>query len=610
MTPEKILKSVFGYEKFRPLQKEIIDNVLNKKDTLAIMPTGGGKSLCYQIPAMIFEGITIVVSPLISLMQDQVDSLRENGVPAVYLNSSVNWDNYLEIVRDLKSGNIKIVYVSPEGLNTSRMQNLFHDCSVPIKCITIDEAHCVSEWGHDFRPDYLEIASFRKQFPNAVCLALTATATHQVQSDIIQNLHMKNPEVKTASFNRENIFLEVKPKKNALNQVLECLKEHQKECGIIYCFSRKQVDSLFDSLKGLGYSVSKYHAGLSDFDRKKNQDEFLKDEIQIMIATVAFGMGINKSNVRFVINYDMPKSLEEYYQEIGRAGRDGLASHALLLYSTQDIHKIRYFFEESSDPQKSEKLLQGIINYASAKTCRRKVLLNYFGEKFENPAEKECCCDICLQGPLPLKDLTIPTQKFMSCIIRTNARFGINYIVDILLGSKAKRIIENHHDKLSTWGIGKELSKENWLNLGDYLIEDNYIVKTGDYNILQITQKGKNALVNRDKILLPVNFSVERIINQKPQKQISKATQKTRNFIQNLSDSDLLLYNALKDWRKKSADEQNIPPYIIFGDKTIEDLVEKKPKTNLELLDVFGIGELKAEKIGSQILRIISDHLN
>ena len=260
MTPEKILKSVFGYEKFRPLQKEIIDNVLNKKDTLAIMPTGGGKSLCYQIPAMIFEGITIVVSPLISLMQDQVDSLRENGVPAVYLNSSVNWDNYLEIVKDLKSGNIKIVYVSPEGLNTSRMQNLFHDCSVPIKCITIDEAHCVSEWGHDFRPDYLEIASFRRQFPNAVCLALTATATHQVQSDIIQNLHMKNPEVKTASFNRENIFLEVKPKKNALNQVLECLKEHQKECGIIYCFSRKQVDSIFDSLKGLGYSVSKYQS--------------------------------------------------------------------------------------------------------------------------------------------------------------------------------------------------------------------------------------------------------------------------------------------------------------------------------------------------------------
>lgn len=609
MTPEKILKSVFGYDKFRPLQKEIIENVLNKKDTLAVMPTGGGKSICYQIPAMILDGITIVVSPLISLMQDQVNSLVENGIPAVYLNSSVDWSDYLDIVKEIKNGDIKIVYVSPEGLNTSKMQNMFHECSIPVKCITIDEAHCVSEWGHDFRPDYMEIASFRAQFPNAVCLALTATATKQVQKDIILNLRMKNPEIKIASFNRENIFLEVKAKKNPLKQVIECIKDHQNESGIIYCFSRKQVDSLTDSLTELGFSVSKYHAGLSDAERSKNQNNFIKDEIQIMVATVAFGMGINKSNVRFVIHYDMPKSLEEYYQEIGRAGRDGLPSHALLLYSQQDIHKIQFFFDEMSDKEKGEKLLQGMINYASSKICRRKILLNYFGEKFENSEENNSiCCDICCSEPLPLKDLTVPFQKFMSCIIRTNFKFGATYVIDVLLGSKLKRILENHHDKLSTYGIGKKLSKNDWFVISENLINYGYIEKVGDYNILNITQKGKNALLKREKIELPIDFSYQKVLNQQEQKKVSSIAQKNRNFVKNLSDSDLEIYNALKDWRKKSADEQNVPPYVIFGDKTLEELVEKKPSNTQELLQVFGIGEIKAEKIGSQVIRIISDY--
>lgn len=613
MTPEKILKSYFGYDKFRPLQKEIIENVLNGKDTLAIMPTGGGKSICYQVPAIIFNGITIVVSPLISLMQDQVNSLVENGISAVYLNSSVDWDVYLDTVKEIKNGNIKIVYVSPEGLNTLKMQNMFHECLVPIKCITIDEAHCVSEWGHDFRPDYMEIANFRAQFPNAVCLALTATATKQVQSDIISNLRLKSPEIKIASFNRENIFLEVKAKKNAFSQVVECIKEHQNESGIIYCFSRKQVDSLTDSLKELNFSVLKYHAGLTDKERSKNQELFLKDECQIMVATVAFGMGINKSNVRFVIHYDMPKSLEEYYQEIGRAGRDGLASHALLLYSGADIHKIKFFFNEASDPEKAEKLLQGMINYANARICRRKVLLNYFGEKF-SPAEKsDCCCDICSAEPLDLQDVTIPSQKFMSCIIRTNFRFGATYIIDVLMGSKSKRILENHHEKLSTWGIGKELSKEDWFTLCENLINFGFVEKNGDYNVLNITQKGKTALINREKILLPVDFKIQKLINApnaRESKKLSSIAQKNKNFVKNLSEKDLALYNAIKDWRKKTADEQNVPPYVIFGDKTLEDLVEKKPGNTQSLLEVFGIGELKAEKIGSQVLRLISDFEN
>lgn len=607
MTPEKILKSIFGYDSFRPLQKEIITNILNKKDTLAIMPTGGGKSLCYQIPALIFEGITIVVSPLISLMQDQVNSLVENGISAVFLNSSVPWESYKETVRQIKAGEIKIVYVSPEGLNTTRMQNMFHECNVPVKCITIDEAHCVSEWGHDFRPDYMEIANFRQQFPGAVCLALTATATKQVQADIVSQLKMKNPAVLTASFNRENIFLEVKPKKNAIEQVLSCISEHQNESGIIYCFSRKQVDSLAETLSEMKYSVSKYHAGLSDKERAKNQDDFLKDKIQIMVATVAFGMGINKSNVRFVIHYDMPKSLEEYYQEIGRAGRDGLPSHALLLYSAGDIHKIRFFFEEASDPEKSEILLQGMINYAASRKCRRKVLLNYFGENFNKTEDSDCCCDICSAGPKEFQDLTIPCQKFMSCIIRTQSRFGTTYIIDVLLGSKNKRILDNNHNALSTWGIGKELSKEDWFELAENLIEYGYIEKYGEYNILKITRKGSLALSTREEIKLPVNFTMNKVINQvQPKDKKTFIVHRREMFVKNLSDTDLLLYNGIKEWRKKSADEQNVPPYVIFGDKTLEELVEKKPRTMAELLNVFGIGEIKAEKIGSQLLRVIN----
>ena len=338
--PELVLKKVFGYDSFRPSQKEIIDSVLAEKDTLAIMPTGGGKSLCYQIPALIFPGITIVVSPLISLMQDQVYSLESAGIHSVFLNSSLDWDEYKNAVHEIKNGLVKIVYVSPEGLATTRIRDILCDAELQISCITIDEAHCVSEWGHDFRPDYMEICSIRRIFPDATMIALTATATEQVRVDIAKNLGMKNPAIFISSFNRSNIFLEVQPKKNALDTVIACIRKHSGDSGIIYCFSRRQVDELTESLDKMGYSVLPYHAGLTDEVRAKNQELFIKDEVQIMIATVAFGMGIDKPNVRFVINYDLPKSVEEYYQEIGRAGRDGLPSHALLLYSYGDIHKI------------------------------------------------------------------------------------------------------------------------------------------------------------------------------------------------------------------------------------------------------------------------------
>lgn len=606
---QEILKDIFGYDSFRPLQLEIIKNLLAGKDTLAIMPTGGGKSLCYQIPALIFNGITIVVSPLISLMQDQVSSLKENGVPAEFLNSSLEFSEYLETVKKLKNGEIKIVYVSPEGLASDKMMGIFHECSMPINCITIDEAHCVSEWGHDFRPDYLSISNVRKHFPNAVCLALTATATASVQQDIIKNLQLYRPTVFTASFNRKNIFLEVKPKKNALSQVIECIEKHKDESGIIYCFSRKSVDELTMKLHNEGYSVLNYHAGLSDIQRTKNQNLFIKDKVRIIVATVAFGMGINKPNVRFVIHYDMAKSLEEYYQEIGRAGRDGLESHALLLYSPGDIHKIRFFFNEAADPEKSERLLQGMINYAKARTCRRRALLSYFGENFSGAdTSADECCDICAAGPVNLTDVTIPSQKLMSCIFRLKQHYGAAYVIDVLLGSKQKRIMENHHNELSTWGIGKELEKSDWFELTDLLIETGYILKVGEYNVLAVSKMGALALTNRTQIKLPVQLNFKNIINA-PKQKPSFVLHKKNEFLKNLSEKDTELYNAIKQWRNSTAEKENIAPYMIFGDKTIEELVEKKPASEKELLSVFGIGTVKAEKIGAPVLRIIGNHI-
>ena len=642
--PKKVLKEVFGYDSFRLLQKDIISNVLAKKDTLAIMPTGGGKSLCYQIPALIFDGITVVVSPLISLMQDQVDSLTANGVNAVFLNSTLEWENYLESMNSIRRGETKILYVSPEGLSSSKVRELLHDMRVKVSCITIDEAHCVSEWGHDFRPEFLEIASVRRQFPGAVCLALTATATEQVRMDIIQNLALREPSVIISSFDRPNIFLSVKPKNDAISQVVDCIRRHWDESGIIYCFSRKQVDNLTQTLLDLGYSALNYHAGLSDEERKNHQNQFIRDQVQIMVATLAFGMGIDKPNVRFVIHYDLPKSLEQYYQEIGRAGRDGLQSEALLLYSNGDLFKIRHFFTDAADPEKSEMLLQAMVKYSTARECRRKVLLSYFGENYEaGEREGNCCCDVCQSGPLPLVDMTIPCQKLMSCIIRTNSRFGSAYVVDVLLGSRNKRILDNGHNMISTWGIGRELDKNQWMYLVSLLLEKKFLVKAGDYGILMLTNDGLNALKNRDKIMLPFDSGISGssaaggnnglkaegtfvpknrassganggLLFPKPAGKGKKAglkadfvlVKKGSNLASLTDPQSLEIVAVLKKWRKQTAEKMNVPPYVIFGDKTLHDIAQKKPQTIEELLECNGIGENKAQKFGQAIVEQIS----
>lgn len=618
-SPEQILKQVFGFDSFRPIQKEIIEQVLSHQDTVVIMPTGGGKSLCYQIPALLQDGITIVVSPLIALMHDQVSALQNTGVEAVFLSSSQNWDTYFQSVASIKNGKAKLLYLSPEALSrTEKIQQLL--TGINVNCITIDEAHCISEWGHDFRPDYRCIAEVRKLFPDATCLALTATATEAVKDDIIKNLSMKNPKVFVASFNRPNIFLEVATKINPFLQIKRCLDKHSGESGIIYCFSRKQVDELTEKLNKAGYEALNYHAGLSDKIRSQNQNLFIRDKVKIMVATVAFGMGINKPNVRFVIHYDMPKSLEQYYQEIGRAGRDGEDSHALLLYSPADIHKIRFFLEDKTekDAQNAERLLQQMINYASSKRCRRNILLSYFGDT--NPAianinkNKPCdsteyCCDICSSAPPKMTEITIPVQKLLSCILRTGQKYGMGYVVDVLLGSRQRRILDNGHEKLSTWGIGKEFIKEDWYELTSCLIEYGYLKRTTDYNVLILTQKAKDALQKRSPITLPITLSKTKTEQpkDKSKEKISAPIPKPKKYI--LATEDIegqRIFSDLKTLRRRLAEDEDLPPYIIFADKTLVALAVEKPKTREALLDIHGIGSVKAERYGRSIIRIIN----
>ncbi|TVQ66117.1 MAG: DNA helicase RecQ [Balneolaceae bacterium] len=596
MTIEKagqILQETFGYNSFRPLQQEIISNVLAQKDSLVIMPTGGGKSLCYQIPSMLFPGLTIVISPLISLMKDQVEQLSEVGIPALFLNSTLSKEQYQVNVARIRSGDVKLLYLAPETLMMAKTRKLLEELT--IDCFTIDEAHCISEWGHDFRPEYRQLAQVRKDFPNSVCLALTATATPRVQEDIRSSLEMEKSEVFVASFDRKNLILKIADKQKPLEQILDFLYTRKRESGIIYCFSRRQVDELAYDLKQQGYSVLPYHAGLAEQERSDHQDAFIRDRIQIIVATVAFGMGINKPDVRFVIHHDMPQNIESYYQQIGRAGRDGRTADCLLLYSYSDRQKIQYFIgqKEGDEKEIAEKHLEDLIGYLETQQCRRKPLMNYFGEEY---TESECgMCDNCLREKGDLEDYTTEARKYLSTVVRSGQRFGAHHIADILRGSSAKKILENNHDQLTTYGIGKEWSKDQWIQLSRLLIRSGYLKKDPDHGSLILTEESES--------LLRGGASLLGILDRTQTASGAAGGRRGESEIEKKYDE--FLFEELRKKRKELAEKLEVPPYVIFPDTTLMEMSYYYPQSEEMLPGIYGVGSAKLKKYGKDFLRVI-----
>lgn len=598
-TPDSILKDIFGYHDFLPYQREVIENVLNRRDSLAVMPTGGGKSLCYQIPALIQEGLTVVVSPLIALMKDQVDQLRAAGVPALFLNSTLTPEDYANNMQRVRSGEVKLLYVAPETLLTPRIFALLD--SVRVDLLTIDEAHCISEWGHDFRPEYRQLVEVRKRYPKATCLALTATATPRVRTDIKSTLGFLHSNEFVASFDRANLYIEVTPKKEPEKQALRFLQRFKDQPGIIYCFSRRQVDELAAYLAEKGFSALPYHAGLEDIDRRRNQEAFIRDNAQIIVATIAFGMGINKPNVRFILHYDLPKSIEGYYQEIGRAGRDGLPAHCLLLYNYQDAAKLRYFVDQKEGVERSAAIehLNAIVRYAEDETtCRRKPLLAYFGEiyppsgsTFSNNCKN---CDNCTLAPPVVVDITIPAQKFLSCVIRTGERFGAGYIADVLRGSKNERVLQYEHNKLSTYGIGADWSEKQWLHLGRQLVQMGYLNQESEFHVLSLTEKARGALRKR-ALIHGQMLEVE----ERPKKETKRKDELAYNHA---------LFAILRQTRKELADAAGVPPYVILSDRSLVEMSAYYPQSLPALLEINGIGQVKLQRYGEDFLKVLTEY--
>jgi ATP-dependent DNA helicase RecQ len=583
------LKKYFGYSDFRPLQQDIIENVLSGKDVFVVMPTGGGKSLCFQLPSVINEGLTIVVSPLIALMKDQVDSLRAMGIQAAFINSSMN-SSEIELVRTgLQNGEIDLLYVAPERLMMHPFLSFIEKLKLDL--FAIDEAHCISEWGHDFRPEYRQLTVLRSRFPNIPIIALTATATPIVQEDIIRQLHLKTPMVFKSSFNRDNLFYRIIPKGNTYDQLLNYLNTRANESGIIYCQSRKSVDALAESLRMDGFSVLPYHAGMEKDLRTQHQEKFIRDDIKIIVATIAFGMGIDKPNVRFVIHYDLPKNIEGYYQETGRAGRDGIASDCLLFYSYADKIKIEYFIagkEDANEQKIAMEKLQQMLDYCESPLCRRQVLLSYFGEHY--PDAKCDMCDNCVRLRTVF-DATRESQMILSCVKRVGERFGATYVIDVLRGSKSERIFQNNHQHLSTYGIGKEIGKKQWQAMIRELIQLGYMhtdVQSGQYPVLQLTEKSAAILYNNEKVNL-TKIEEEKITTDRSGQQ----------------DVDRELFERLRTIRKRIADEEEVPPYVIFPDTTLEEMATYYPNTWATLQKISGIGDVKLKKYGPRFLKEI-----
>jgi ATP-dependent DNA helicase RecQ len=594
----RILKDVFGYDSFRSLQEVVLQHILAKKDTLVIMPTGGGKSLCYQIPALIFNGLTIVISPLISLMKDQVEQLNELGVPAVVLNSTLSREEYRSNVAMLRRNEVKLLYLAPEALLRPWMLDMLSSLPVDVECLTIDEAHCISEWGHDFRPEYRQIADVRSRFPKAVCIALTATATPQVREDIKNSLNFDQSSQFIDSFDRPNLKLHIVPKQNPTQQVIKLLKSFPNQSGIIYCFSRKQVDELSHYLVSNGFSARAYHAGLPEKMRKENQEAFIRDDVQIIVATIAFGMGINKSNIRFVVHFDLPKNIESYYQEIGRAGRDGVNANCYLLFGYGDIQKIKYFIDQKEENEQriANIHLNALLRMAEADICRRVPLLDYFGEQYQ----KDNCgmCDNCTIDKKDLVDITIPAQKFLSCIRKTRQMFGANHIIDILRGSKSQRIFKFNHNELSTYGIGTDLSKNQWYRLSRQFIQKGILIQDQEYGSLKITEKGYEVLRGQETI---AGMLQEEATKEAPAK-------KRRIEIDPSMAYDQDLFERLRQKRKELANRFHLPPYVIFTDKALIHMAADIPRTLQEFLDIHGVGQAKMKKYGKIFLDVIDQY--